>query len=232
MNLQLTTQQEFNTLTCDIYRDSDRNPYMTIEQLALALGYKTKNGVELILNRNPELRGKEFSVISSLLTNGKYLETRLFNEDGIMEICFLSTKPKAKEFRAWAREILKAFNHGQLEWIIQREIEKPIRRDLTDAIKDWEHLSNHSYNHMTNLVCKAVTGKITHILKKERQQPKEKAVYDILTTNELTEYKKVENRVISLLELQLPYSEISDLILNNKKRATLLPTKVVKETLN
>lgn len=236
MQLLLATQQPYNTLLCDIYRDENRNPYMTIEQLANGLGYKSKNGLEKLMDRNPRLREKRFSITATIgyesaevrhhetgertaLENDVKTykrETRLFNEDGIMEVCFLSRTKNAEIFRDWARDIIKAFNKGQIAWIVKREIEKPIRRDLTDAIKNWTHYKPHSYINITNLLCKTITGFTASNLKKQRQQDTKRPLYDVLTSDELERYIKLENQVISLIELQQDYTQIKTLIQNQK----------------
>lgn len=39
---------------------------------------------------------------------------RVFNEEGVMVLTMLSSQPKAREFRAWAVQILKAWRRGEL----------------------------------------------------------------------------------------------------------------------
>lgn len=113
-NLSIVTQETFGAVQCDFWRDEHNNVYMTIAQLAQALEYSSRDAIEKIVNRNIYLRDKEFSVTDNLsATDGKSYDTRIFTEDGIYEVTMLSTKPKAREFRAWVRKILKALRKGE-----------------------------------------------------------------------------------------------------------------------
>ena len=46
--------------------------------------------------------------------DGEKYETRIFIEDGIYEVTMLSRQPKAKEFRAWVRQVIKSLRKGEL----------------------------------------------------------------------------------------------------------------------
>ncbi|MCL2010844.1 MAG: hypothetical protein FWG71_09935, partial [Synergistaceae bacterium] len=82
-DLRVVTTGYFDTsVECDFYSDGD-DVYMTINQLARALGYADRNGVDQIISRNPYLSDPEFSVYDRLSGNdGKKYKTRLFTEDG------------------------------------------------------------------------------------------------------------------------------------------------------
>lgn len=110
--LQLIKSAKFGEVQADIYSRNDE-PYMTIHQLAQCLGYKDRKGVEKLVERNPYLKSKEFSVTDKMsATDGKRYSTRIFTEDGIYEITMLSKTEKAKEFRAWVRKLLKSLRKG------------------------------------------------------------------------------------------------------------------------
>ena len=106
-NLALVKSANFGNVTCDIYQNDD-GWFMTINQLAEALEYADRSGVQKILDRNAYLNSPEFSGRDKLsYPNGGTQETIVFTEDGIYEITMLSKQPKAREFRAWIRAILK-----------------------------------------------------------------------------------------------------------------------------
>lgn len=93
--LVLAQEELFQGINCDLWMDNKGNPYMTIQQLANALEYKSKDGIEKILKRNSYLRNKEFSGTYKLSvpgSKGGTQETIVFTRDGIMEIGFLSPK--------------------------------------------------------------------------------------------------------------------------------------------
>lgn len=111
--LTLVKSEHFGEIEADIYSNG-KEMFMTINQLAECLEYSTRRGVEMIIERNEYLKSPEFSVTHSLCaTDGKQYETRIFTEDGIYEVTMLSKQPKAREFRAWVRKILKALRKGE-----------------------------------------------------------------------------------------------------------------------
>ncbi len=112
-NLQLVKSSRFGDVECDIYSDNDEM-YMTIAQLAECLGYADRKGIEKIVERNSYLKNPEFSVTVKLsATDGKYYNTRVFSEDGIYEVTFLSKTEIAGQFRAWVRKLLKSLRSGK-----------------------------------------------------------------------------------------------------------------------
>jgi len=50
-HLVLAKEELFQGIHCDLWMDKDRNPFMTIQQLANVLGYKSKSGIENIIER-------------------------------------------------------------------------------------------------------------------------------------------------------------------------------------
>jgi len=116
MNLQLATQQQFNSVMCDFYQNENGDVFMTTEQLGAALEYsQPKSAISKLIERNEYLTDVEFSGVTKLTTpTGGTQETRIFSEDGIYEVTMLSKQQKAKEFRAFVRKTLKALRKGDL----------------------------------------------------------------------------------------------------------------------
>lgn len=126
-NLSIVKSENFGQVQCDFWKDEQGNIYMTINQLAQALGYTDRKGIEKVIERNPYLKEIEFSVTDKLsATDGKLYETRIFTEDGIYEVTFLSRTEKAKEFRAWVRKILKALRKGEAKIVSTTEEKKKL----------------------------------------------------------------------------------------------------------
>ena len=92
---------------------------------------------------------------------------------------------------------------------LQRELEKPKRKSLTEAIQTWEKAPKHAYSTLTNLLLKGVTGKNKAQLMQERES--ENGI-DSLTSAELTNYQRLEDMVIAMINLNMRYSEIKELI--------------------
>lgn len=123
-NLSLIKSASFGNVECDIYRRG-KDLYMTIDQLAQALEYASRDAVEKIVSRNPYLKNSEFSVTDKLsATDGKRYNTRVFTEDGIYEVTMLAKTEKAKEFRCWVRGILKALRSGQAKLVGMSEYQR------------------------------------------------------------------------------------------------------------
>ena len=128
--MELVKQSEFAGNEVDLYKGVDGEVYMTIDQLAKALEYKDKSGVEKIIQRNEYLKDGEFSTTDRLsAVDGKMRNVTLLTEDGIYEITMLSRQPKAQEFRFFIRELLKGLRKGELK-VVQHsyQIEDPIER--------------------------------------------------------------------------------------------------------
>lgn len=119
VQLQIAKSEQFGNAQCDFWQNEDGDVFMTISQLAQALGYADKSGVEKILQRNDYLKSEEFSVVVTIPAGGTDKlsvpqKTRIFTEDGIYEVTMLSKTKVAREFRAWVRKILKSLRRGEV----------------------------------------------------------------------------------------------------------------------
>ncbi|EKK0978277.1 hypothetical protein PKB71_001605 [Enterococcus faecalis] len=212
MDLVLAQEELFQGIHCDLWMDNNKNPYMTLEQMFKALEYKSKKGVEQLVERNPYLKQKDFSVLKKVpLKLGGTQEMRLFTRDGIMEVTFLSPKPKAIVFRAWARKVLNAFIDGQLIWKEQREQIKETNKTLSEAIKEAGYTKSYHHSNFYNLIYQTAIGFTAVSLRKARNaKPKAKAV-DYMSTEEIHACKEREKEVITLLGLGLTRDEMKEL---------------------
>lgn len=124
-NLQLVKSEHFGNVQADIYSDKNET-FMTAQQLGECLEYSDPiRNVNKIISRNDYLKSPEFSRVVKMTTvDGKQRNVRLFTEDGIYEITFLSKTEKAKEFRAWVRKILKALRCGEAKIVGMTEYQQ------------------------------------------------------------------------------------------------------------
>lgn len=93
--------------------DHNGDRWMTGEDIGNALGYTNpRDQISKIYERNKsELDG--YSVTVKLTaTDGKLYDTRVYNEEGVIIITFLSKQPKAVAFRRWAAAVLKSLRHA------------------------------------------------------------------------------------------------------------------------
>jgi prophage antirepressor-like protein len=106
---QLTklTSNIFNDVHVDFYRNEQDEIIMTAEQIGSALDYAyPRQSILKIFERNKE-RLQKFSVeVKLTATDGKEYETRIFNEQGIYALIFLSNKSKAIEFQEWVYGVI------------------------------------------------------------------------------------------------------------------------------
>ena len=109
--LNLIHTDLFHGSPVNIYENTSNEIFMTARQLATCLEYSRKSQFEKLLSHHPELRENEFSLLATIpvpqtippskgSTHSQQIfidqQTRVFNEDGIYEVCMLSRKPKAK----------------------------------------------------------------------------------------------------------------------------------------
>ena len=87
-------------------------------ELAKAIGYADSKEIITLLDRNPELKNKEFSYLKKVdsIENGvvKKREKRLFTEDGLYEVTMLANTENAKKFRRFVRELMKKYRKNEL----------------------------------------------------------------------------------------------------------------------
>ena len=119
MNLSLAVKEMFEGKEVEVYQLEDGSPVMIVDDLAKALGYADRRGIENIIKRNDYLESNEFSTTHKMtvVEGGRTVtrERRIFNEDGLYEITMLSKKPKAREFRAFVRNLLKKLRKGDYQ---------------------------------------------------------------------------------------------------------------------
>ena len=89
-----------------------------MSELAKAIGYTDVAGIKMIIDRNQELKNKEFSYLKRVdsIENGitKKREKRVFTEDGLYEVSMLANTEISKKFRRRIREIMKQLRTGNL----------------------------------------------------------------------------------------------------------------------
>ena len=190
--LSVIASSQFQDCQCDFYENEDRDVFMSINQLAKALGYKDRNGIEQVLSRNKYLKEAEFSVTDKLsATDGKAYNTRLFTEDGIYEVSMLSNTKKALQFRRWVRNVLKSIRKtgtyttpNAKQQIEQKEytyIDKYYKGQLVITFLDLEHFTgiskyvlHYHFNHSKNIFAEGIdywhlTGTLLAEFKKQNR---------------------------------------------------------------
>ncbi|WP_307977093.1 BRO family protein [uncultured Streptococcus sp.] len=210
-------RSNFGTLEIDFYLDKDRNILVTIEQLAQGFGYKNRKAVEKMVERNPYLKNKQFSVTDKLsATDGKKYETRLFTKRGIYEVGMLSRTEKGKIFRSWLYDHIEKMEEENAKFRLQRELEKPKRKTLHDSIETWELAPKHAHPTVNNLLLKGASG-----LNKKQLMAERGGIngIDSLTSDELVKYQALEDMAIAMINLGMSYQDIKAMVFRQKENA-------------
>lgn len=114
--------------------------------------------------------------------------------------------------RAFKKALVRAFYELKQQVIAftkQRALEKPERRQLTDAIQQ-QGLSPYYYKHYTDLLLKCTTGFNAKQLKDQRGEVS--TALDLLTAEEMEHYRQYERVAISLIDLQWPYEDVKTVL--------------------
>ena len=144
---------------------------------------------------------------------GRELPCYYCTEMGCDMVANKQTGEKGSVFTA---RYVKAFHQVRSELTRRKELRtegKPIRRSLTDALRDSgenDRMHGHAYAAYTNLAYKLATGKNARQLRKERGAERKAVAADVLTSEELESYQKQEYAIAALLDVGLDYSGIQD----------------------
>ena len=192
----------------------NEEPYTTDEIISECSNNQLDNVKHLIRNHKRDF--EEFGVlgfeIRKLNGRGRPQKTYHLNEQqATLLITYLDNTPEVNQFK---KNLVHEFYRMRKELNqrqINRAIEKPQRKSLMDAIKDWTHVTQWSYRNMTQLLLKRATGGLTaQQIKKQRHV---KLALDGLTLKEQERYKQLENIAIGLVGLDKTWDEIKGVLL-------------------
>ena len=142
---------------------------------------------------------------------GRPQKTYHLNEQqATLLITYLDNTPEVNQFK---KNLVHEFYRMRKELNqrqINRAIEKPQRKSLTDAIKEWPQAPNYIYINMTRLLLKRATGLTAQQIKKQRHV---KIALDGLTLKEQERYKQLENIAIGLVGLNKTWDEVKGVLL-------------------
>ena len=142
---------------------------------------------------------------------GRPIKTYHLNErQATLLITYLDNTPQVNQFK---KNLVNEFYRMKQELTqrqINRAIEKPQRKTLMDAVKDWQHANKWSYRNMTQLLLKQATGLTAQQIKIQRHV---KTALDGLTVKEQERYKQLENIAIGLVGLNKTWDEVKGLLL-------------------
>lgn len=198
-----------------VYLDGKKEPYTTHDIIAECAEVENISVRKLIDKHKSRL--ERFGVLSFEIhkpekgsVGGRPRKVyRLNEQQATLLVTYLGNTEPVLNFKT---NLVKAFFEMRdevAEFRLQRALEKPRRKTLTEAIKCWENAPKHAYSSITNLLLKGATGRNKAQLMKERDSQNG---IDSLTSSELIAYQRLEEMAIALINLNRSYSEIKELV--------------------
>lgn len=144
-------------------------------------------------------------------TTGRELPSYYLTEMGCDMV---ANKQEGERGTIFTAQYVRAFHAMRDELARRRELRaagKPIRRSLTDALRDSgeaERMKGHAYGTYTNLAYKLAAGRTAGQLRRERGAAKGAVAADSLTSAELEVYQRKEAAIAVLLDVGLTYDAI------------------------
>lgn len=146
-NLKIITTETFGDLSYNFYCNMNDDILLTREQIGLALEYKYPDDALSKIHKRHSNRLDPLSVVVKMAsTDGKYYDTTLYTQRGIMEICRWSNKPKADLFMDWVWDIIEKYRANELVPIQQLDI-----TPISDAISSMTQAITTLTNNMITM---------------------------------------------------------------------------------
>ena len=114
-NVKLVTTESFEGLVCNVYQNINNEIFLTRKQIGEALEYENPDDAIYRIHERHKDRLDKFSLHDYLSSqDGRMINTILYTEQGVMEICRWSRKPKANDLMDWIYAIGIKYYHGEL----------------------------------------------------------------------------------------------------------------------
>lgn len=199
---------------------SRMEPYTTADTVAQYAQVRHKTINELIRKHEKDL--EEFGTLAFEMeacphrTGASVQKLYHLNEQqATLLITYLKNTAPVRRFKkALVREFFKARNELSRREI-QRAIKTPVRRSLTDAIRDSgenERMHGHAYDAYTNLAYKAAIGRTAAQIRKSAGVDRRADVVPLMSAEELAEVTKREAQVATLLDCGMRYEAIREIM--------------------
>lgn len=125
-------------------------------------------------------------------------------------ITFLDNTPAVEEFKTALVDEFFKLRDEKAQWQLHRLSEKPIKKELQDAVKNWKYNKPFMYKNINDLLLKSVTGMNATKLKEVRGDAK--TGLDLLTVEEQERYEQNERKTIAYIEAGFTYKQIKALL--------------------
>lgn len=200
-----------------VYMDGRKEPYTTSEIIAECAGVQHHTITRLLRNHKERFEAFGFYGFEIHKLDGKGRPKKVYHlneQQATLLITYLDNTPKVVEFKT---NLVKAFFEMRdevAEFRYQRALEKPKRKTLHDSIENWEQAPKHAHSTVTNLLLKGATGMNKRQLVAIRGG---KNGIDNLTSQELIRYQALEDMAIALINLNMTYQDIKEMVFRPRK---------------
>ena len=201
-----------------VYMDGRKEPY-TFSSIISDNAEITHHAVKEQIRKHL-LELEKFGKVAFKMTpleSGQSKRDYILNEQqATLLITFLRNTAPVIAFKS---ALVKAFfelRNEVTEFRYQRALEKPKRKTLHDSIENWEQAPKHAHSTVTNLLLKGTTGMNKRQLVASRGG---KNGIDSLTSQEIIRYQALEDMAIALINLNMTYQEIKDMVFRPLKNA-------------
>lgn len=187
-------------------------PFTTSAIVAEAIGIRhDKIKAAIAKHKAPlETFGKLTPYGGGLGGRGNESGYQLNEQQATLLITFLKNTPVVIAFKT---ELVRQFYTQRAELMRRRTARaegKPIRRQLTDVIRERHGDNPWAYKKYTDLAYKTALGQTAVQIRKARGAEKRKTAADFLASDELAAVHKLEDQITVLLELGMDYLQIKE----------------------
>lgn len=196
----------------------DSEPFTTSDIIAEKTGNSYRSIQRIIEHHKNRLEsfGRVRFEITPFETKGGIQKHKIYylNEpQATLLITFLRNTDLVADFKTELVRQFYAMRNELLRRQIERATLKPIRREMTDVIQEYDD-GRWSYKKYTDLAYKSVLGKNAAQIRKERGAPKAAKAVDYLTADELAAVTKGTYQISVLLEKTQDYAFVKALMLS------------------
>ena len=193
-------------------------PFTTSDVVAKSAKLQHHTVTKLIQTHESDI--KEFGIlrfeIEEIKGRGQPAKHYHLNEQqATLLITYLKNTEPVRKFK---KALVKEFYEMRAELMKRQTYRlelKPIRREMTDVIKEVDE-SRWAYKKYTDLAYKAAIGKNASQLRKERDAEPKAVAVDFMTSEEINSITKAQNQIAVLLEMGMDYQQVKLMMLNRK----------------
>ncbi|MCL4935342.1 Rha family transcriptional regulator [Streptococcus suis] len=202
-----------------VYMDGRKEPYTTSEIVAECAGIQHHTVTRLLRNHKERFEAFGFYGFEIHKLDGKGRPKKVYHlneQQATLLITYLDNTPQVVKFKT---NLVRAFFEMRDEvaqFRYQRALEKPKRKALHEAIETWQEAPKHAHSTVTNLLLKGASGL------NKRQLVAHRGGHngiDSLTSQELIRYQALEGMAIAMINLDMTYQEIKNMVFRPLKNA-------------